>query len=237
MKQCMYKILSYIYRVGLIDNEVVINPTRRELQSSDLDLIVTATKNRLVVMLEGKGNMVSDGILMNAMRKGVGECQKIVNSIAQLQAAKGKPKRPLDPPVEISSEILSGIKSLSEMRLYETFRNHKHDKISRDQMINSIRDDVVDRILSSYPTADRTLISEEFNKFSKEVFRSIIFENERCDGRKHTDLRPISCEVDLYNPLHGSALFQRGQTQVMATVSLDSIESAMKVDPISSLDV
>ena len=57
----------------------------------------------------------------------------------------------------------------------------------------------------------------------------------RCDGRKLTDIRPISCDVDLYRPLHGSALFQRGQTQVVCTVAFDSPESALKSDPVSIL--
>lgn len=188
-------------------------------------------------MLEGKGNMVQMDKLLNAVKKGLGECQTIIRSIGLLQAAKGKPKRLLDPPVEIRPEITSGIKALCEMRLYETFQNQEHDKLSRDQMVNSIRDDAVDRLWTNFPDVDRSLITDEFNRFSKEIFRSVIFQDKRCDGRNHNNLRPISCEVDLYSPLHGSALFQRGQTQVMATVSLDSIESAMKIDPISALDV
>lgn len=198
---------------------------------------MTATKEKLVVMLDGKAKMVTLPSLLNAISKGVGECQKIINSIQQLQKAKGRPKRPLDAPIEMPEEILTGIRSMSEMRLYETFQNNKHDKTSRDQMVALIRNDVIDRVLSSYPDADRTQIHDEFDKLSKGVFRDIIFKDERCDGRKHTQLRPISCETNLFEPLHGSAVFQRGQTQVMATVAFDSIDSAMKMDPMAALDV
>lgn len=191
----------------------------------------------MIVMLEGKGNMIAQQDVIKSIGKGAVECQQIINVINQFQASIGKTKRELQPPPELSSELLSAIKAMCEMRLHETFRNHEHDKLSRDTMVNAIREDVIDRVLSSYPDSDRNLINDEFSKCSKDIFRDIIFNNERCDGRSHTELRPISCEINLHNPLHGSALFQRGQTQVMATVSLDSVDSALKIDPISALDM
>lgn len=223
-------------RLGIIDNETVVNPTRRELQSSSLDLILTATKHNLVVMLEGKANIVPYQSVSKSLRIGVKYCQKIISEIENLQKSFGKEKRTVDEPEPMEQEIIEALKSLCEMRINEIFRNHTHDKMSRDQAIQSVRQDAVNRIWSSYPSLDPALIGDEFNKISKDIFRELIFTEIRCDGRELTDLRNISCEVDLYEPLHGSAIFQRGQTQVMATVALDSVDSALKLDSLAALD-
>ena len=84
--------------------------------------------------------------------------------------------------------------------------------------------------------ASQILIEDIYGSISKDIFRELIFEtNIRCDGRQLSELRSISCEVDVFKPLHGSALFQRGQTQVLGTVTLDSHDSAMKLDQVAML--
>lgn len=181
--------------------------------------------------------MVLQQDLLKAIKKGTQEAQFIIQEIEKVQRANGKAKRTVDPPPILSDEIKDAIKTLGEMRITEVFRNSEHDKLSRDNAINQIRTDVIERTWSNYPESDPILLGEEFNKLSKSIFRGLLFEeNRRCDGRTYDDLRNISCEVDMYKPLHGSALFQRGQTQVLCTVSLDSIESAMKLDSISALE-
>lgn len=224
-------------RLGLCDNEIIVNPTRRELQSSNLDLVVTATKQNLVVMLEGKGNMVLQQDLLKAIKAGTKEAQSVITAIEKLQKSIGKTKSEYEQPQVANEIIIEAVQSMSEMRLRDVFRDEKHDKFSRDQAVSEIRSDVLDRVWSSYPDVEPPLISDAFNKICKQIFRTLIFEEEkRCDGRTYDDLRNISCQVDLYKPLHGSALFQRGQTQVFCTVSLDSVESALKLDTISALE-
>ncbi|XP_053685303.1 polyribonucleotide nucleotidyltransferase 1, mitochondrial [Sabethes cyaneus] len=224
-------------RVGLVDNEIIINPTRKELQLSALDLVVTATKQKLVVMLEGRGNVVNENELRMAIKKGTKEAQLIISGIEKLQKSFGKPKRALDPLPQPEQEIEDAVRTMSEMRLREIFHDFTHDKISRDQAVNNTRTDTIDKVWSSYPSYDPALITDCFNRFVKSVFREMVFEeNRRCDGRNLDDLRKITSTVNLHRPLHGSALFQRGQTQVFATVALDSLESALKLDPITSLD-
>ncbi|KFB35183.1 AGAP010791-PA-like protein [Anopheles sinensis] len=224
-------------RVGLVDNEVIINPTRKEMQLSALDLVVAATRQNLVVMLEGRGNVVNENELRMAIKKGTKEAQLIINGIERLQKAFGKPKRPLDPLPTVDEEIQAAVRTMSEMRLREIFRDFSHDKFSRDQAVSKTRTDTIDKVWSSYSSADPGLISEAFNKFTKHVFREMLLEEDRrCDGRGLDDLRNISCSVNLHKPLHGSALFQRGQTQVFCTVALDSPESALRLDPVASLD-
>ncbi|XP_067618958.1 polyribonucleotide nucleotidyltransferase 1, mitochondrial [Eurosta solidaginis] len=224
-------------RMGFCDGEVITNPTRRELQTSQLDLVVSATKQNLVVMLEGKGNVVLMQDLLKAIKQGTREAQFIINEIERLQKAHGRTKRALDVPPSVEPEISEAVNSMSEMRLREIFKDATHDKLSRDNAVNEVRSNVIDKVWSSYPDTEPSLIAEEFNKICKIIFRELIFEeNRRCDGRDCDSLRNISCQVDLYKPLHGSALFQRGQTQVFCTVALDSHESAMKLDAITSLE-
>ncbi|XP_036323635.1 polyribonucleotide nucleotidyltransferase 1, mitochondrial [Rhagoletis pomonella] len=224
-------------RVGLCDGEIVINPTRRELQTSQLDLVVSATKQNLVVMLEGKGNVVLMQDLLKAIKQGTREAQFIISEIERLQKAYGRSKRAVEVPLAVDTDISEAVKSMSEMRLREIFQDATHDKISRDNAVNDVRSNVIDKVWSSYPDTEPSLIGDEFNKVCKSIFRSLIFEeNKRCDGRDYDSLRNINCQVDLYKPLHGSALFQRGQTQVFCTVSLDSHESAMKLDAITALE-
>lgn len=188
-------------------------------------------------MLEGKGNVVCNNDCIHAIKTAAKECQKIIEAIESLRNAHGKVKRTIEPVPAINEDISESIRLMSEMRLREIFSNQSHDKISRDNAVNEIRDDVVDRVWSANADVDRWVIQNQFNHFCKSIFRTIIFENGRCDGRAHKQLRDISCQVNMYKPLHGCSLFQRGQTQVLSTVSLDSIESALKLDTLSSIDM
>lgn len=221
----------------MIDNEVLVNPTRRELQNSELDLILSATKQDLVVMLEGKASSLPYQQVVTAIRKGLLECRQIIAGIEKMQATHGKPKREIVETEPMQQEVTDALRSMCEMRIRETFTNASHDKMSRDQSINAIRESTVKAVWSSYPEMDPANITDKFNEICKEIFRELIFQDKRCDGRALDELRQISCRVDLYEPLHGSALFQRGQTQVMANVSLDSVESALKLDTMTALDV
>ncbi|XP_019882629.2 polyribonucleotide nucleotidyltransferase 1, mitochondrial [Camponotus floridanus] len=222
-------------RIGMIDNEFIINPTRRQIQDSILNMIVTATKHNLIVMLEGSANEILEQDLKKAIKLGVKECQNIVNAIANLQKAHGKTKRNIET-VEQDNNLINSVKELSETKLREIFSNHAHDKISRDNAINDLRNSVIEALKSDNTDLDVKSAENIFGKITKDLFRTLILDTDvRCDGRSPDGLRDISCQVDLFNPLHGSAVFQRGQTQVMCTVALDSLESALKMDAMSML--
>ncbi|CAG9765903.1 unnamed protein product [Ceutorhynchus assimilis] len=221
-------------RVGMVDEEVVINPTRKELNDSKLNLIISATKKNLVVMLEGN----ADGILLQDLQKsikiGTKETQQIITQIENLQKEFGKPKRSIQAAPTLSEEITEALRSLSSMRVSQILQNYSLDKIERDVALGEVRTNVLEKIRHSFPDADSNLVGEGYNKIVKQTFRELIFEKDiRCDGRHLDELRSISCQVDLYKPLHGSAVFTRGQTQVLCTVTLDSHESAMRLDPLS----
>ena len=220
-------------RVGLIDNTYIINPTKRDLQNSQLNLVLSSMSKNLIVMIEGSANDILEPELRKAIKIGAKECQTIIQSIKKLQSHVGKPKLEINNGSELNNDVEEFVKNFAEHEIREIFSCHSHDKISRDTAIFGLRD----RMLKSITDHNSDFIqnaAKAFNKISKENFRSLVFEtNKRCDGRATDELRDIECQVDLFQPLHGSAFFQRGQTQVLCTVTLDSIESSLKLDNIS----
>ncbi|XP_071869132.1 polyribonucleotide nucleotidyltransferase 1 [Bombus fervidus] len=220
-------------RVGLIDNTYIINPTKRELQNSKLNLVMSSMSKNSIVMIEGSANDILEPELRKAIKIGAKECQIIVQSIKKLRDCVGKPKLEINNGSELNNDVEEFVKNFAEHEIREIFSCHSHDKISRDTAIFGLRD----RMLKSITDRSSDFIqnaAKAFNKISKENFRSLVFEtNKRCDGRAIDELRDIECKVDLFEPLHGSSFFQRGQTQVLCTVTLDSIESSLKLDNIS----
>ncbi|XP_049782136.1 polyribonucleotide nucleotidyltransferase 1, mitochondrial [Schistocerca cancellata] len=224
-------------RIGLVDNEFIVNPTRRELSMSTLNLVVTAARHNLVVMMEAAADNILQQDLLKAIKMGVRECQAVIQGILQLQKHYGKAKRDFTPPGDHPDDIVEAVRSCSEMRLREIFRDYTHDKISRDTAVSDVRTDVAEKMRTTYgETVDMVVVNDCFSRICKDIFRTMVFEeNVRCDGRTLEELRPMSCQVGMYRPLHGSAVFQRGQTQVFCTVALDSPDSALRMDPITTL--
>ncbi|XP_021946408.1 polyribonucleotide nucleotidyltransferase 1, mitochondrial [Folsomia candida] len=248
-------------RVGMIDNELKVNPSRREMSQSILNLVVVATSQNLVVMLDATADCILQQDFLKAIKVGVKECQSIIQGITRLQKEAGKRKRNETAaaaviegqgqeqeatnkenslkieklkPGQIPPDLADAAKTFGELRLKDIFMDHTFDKLGRDNAVSALRSDVVDKLNKNFPNYDPSLISESFSKLTKNVFRQLILdEKTRCDGRSLVQLRNISCDVDLCKPLHGSSLFQRGQTQVFCTVAFDSIDSALKSDPVS----
>ncbi|XP_046971467.1 polyribonucleotide nucleotidyltransferase 1, mitochondrial isoform X2 [Vanessa cardui] len=120
------------------------------------------------------------------------------------------------------------------MKIREILSDFSHDKTSRDHAVSELRQTVLNQLRDT--EADVALLQDSFNANLRQIFRDMIFETDvRCDGRGLDDLRKISCEVGLYEPLHGSAVFQRGQTQVLCTVAFDSPDSALKMDTLTMI--
>ena len=165
-------------RVGLCDNEVVINPTRKELPQSALNLVVSATRHNLVVMLEAAADNVLQQDFLKGIKAGVKECQNVIQAIQQLQKHYGKAKREFEPSSIPNKDITDAVKSMSEMRLREIFRDHTHDKLSRDIAVSAVRTDVIDKLKQSFSeSVDINAIIESFNQVCKQTFRSLIFED------------------------------------------------------------
>lgn len=163
-------------RVGLHGSDILINPTRREQSQSSLDLVVTATSQNLVVMLEAAADNVLQQDFLKAIKTGVKECQHVINAIIQLQKLHGKVKREYVPQTCFKEDIFESVRSCAEMRLREIFRDYNHDKISRDVAVSNLRNEVVDTVKQSVTDCNESTILESFNKIGKDVFRALIFE-------------------------------------------------------------
>lgn len=222
-------------RVGMIDGEMLINPTRKEMNSSTLNLIVAGAPSSQVVMIEASAENILQQDFCHAVKVGVKHTNQIVLAIQQLAREQKVTKRTPVKIFSVPAVMVEHVRQLASKRIYAVFTDYSHDKISRDEAINKVRLETEMELKEKFPEADVFEVMESFNTVSKEVFRNLILhEYKRCDGRELTALRDISCEVDLFKPLHGSALFQRGQTQVLCSVTFDSLESSIKADIITT---
>lgn len=221
-------------RIGMLGDDLVINPTRQELQNSSMNLVVTGMKSK-VVMIEGSFNDLNANIVMHSIKTGLKEIQKIITVIQGLALQCGKVKKRSTASV-IQQELVDYLISHHLEDLKCILKDFSLNKQTRDQAVSSLRQSITTEMKHKGVTDDERSIRKAFTAFLEDVFRNLIFEtNVRCDGRGLDEIRDISCEVDLYKPLHGSALFQRGQTQVLCTVALDSPQSAVKTDSYTIL--
>lgn len=164
-------------RIGMIDNEFIFNPTRRQIQDSILNLIITATKHNLIVMLEGSANEILEQELKKAIKLGVKECQSIINAIANLQKVYGKTKRKIETNEQSQDDDLTSfVKQFSETKLRDIFSEHAHDKISRDHAINDLRNNVMEALKDANSDFDVKSAERIFGKITKDVFRTLILE-------------------------------------------------------------
>lgn len=165
-------------RVGYIDNEVLVNPSRQDLKESSLNLIIACAQQNLVVMLEGSAENILEPDLRKALKTGAKESQNVIKAIQNLQKIIGKPKRTIAASPETSKEIVEHLKSLCESKIRDIFSNYTHDKASRDNAVNNLRIEVLKEIKSNYPEADERLTAAAFYELSQKIFRSLIFESD-----------------------------------------------------------
>uniref|UniRef100_A0A9L0SW67 Polyribonucleotide nucleotidyltransferase 1, mitochondrial n=1 Tax=Equus caballus TaxID=9796 RepID=A0A9L0SW67_HORSE len=186
-------------RIGMIDGECVVNPTRKEMSSSTLNLVVAGAPKSQIVMLEASAENILQQDFCHAIKVGVKYTQQIIQGIQQLVKEIGVTKRTPQKLFIPSPEIVKHTHKLAMERLYAVFTDYEHDKISRDEAVNKIRLDTEEQLKEKFPEVDPYEIIESFNVVSKEVFRSIILnEYKRCDGRDLTSLRNINCEFPPY---------------------------------------
>lgn len=225
-------------RMGLVGENIVTNPSRKELDNSRLNLVISANRLGNITMLEGFSR---EPILMpdvqKAIKGGVKECQAIIQTIQELQNSIGKPKRILDlSGVTPSEEQTKFTYTIAGQEVRKILSNHTYDKIERDQVMTQVRQEAEEKFNQSFPDANNTIFNNTFAQLVREMYTQILNETQiRCDGRKLDEIRTISCKVDLYKPLHGSAIFQRGQTQVLCSTTFDSPDAAFRSDSMTVL--
>ncbi len=209
--------------VGYINGELVLNPTLAELESSQLDLVVAST-GKAIVMLEAGAKEVSEEILPRAIQFGFEANQDIIRLQEQVQQACGKPKEEVPVPEanpEIASAVASAIGDELPAVLAET------EKSIREEKLFALKRKLVESMGETYAQAD---ILAAFEARAKAEVRNNLLAGKRLNDRALNEVRPISVEVGLLPRTHGSALFSRGQTQVLTIVTLGSTRQEQQLD-------
>lgn len=222
-------------RVALIDGEYVVNPTKSALENAELDIIVAATLDN-VMMVEGEAKECSEKELVKAIQ--VGHEAIKVQCNAQLELAKKVGEKALKKRevelVEEDEALMKEIAAFAKDKIYEVAKAAL-DKQSRKDRFSEIKDSLVETFTEQkgeeYMEEQEGKVKEYFEKLKKEVIRNMVLEEKvRLDGRKYDEVRPIWTEIDYLPSTHGSAIFNRGETQALASLTLGTKQDEMMID-------
>jgi polyribonucleotide nucleotidyltransferase len=215
-------------RVGRVHGELKANPTREELQESDINLIVAGSKDA-VVMVEGGGLFVREEEMLEAIFFGHKAMQPIIDLQMKLGEAVGVPKRPVASR-EVDQDLANQIEAMAAERMKEAVQIPK--KLERHDALETIKADVLAAI--GQDDADRSgEVYDIFHALERRIIRNLaIKEGRRIDGRLFDQIRPIQCEVGVLPRTHGSALFTRGETQALGIVTLGSTGDEQRVETL-----
>jgi len=216
-------------RVGRIDGELIINPTMEQLKSSDIDMVIGASEDS-VMMVEGEMSEISEEEMVEAI-KFAHEAIK-VQCAAQVRLAEAfgkKETREYEPEVE-DEDLQKKVYDLAYDKVYAVAKagSAKHE---RSAAFEEIKEEIKATFSEEELEEIGGLVSKYYHKAEKEAVRNLTLEEGlRLDGRKTTDIRPIWCEVDYLPSVHGSSIFTRGETQALATVTLGTSREANQID-------
>jgi len=215
--------------VGLVDGQLIINPTIEQHHDSDLHLVVAGTKEA-IMMVEGHANEVPENIMLDAIFFAHEEIKRLVAFQEPIYAELSKPKMDVAA-LPIDEDMTAAVKSFGQSRLEEAVKNP--DKKSREAHMDEARAAILSHFKEIYPEQDKNIASI-VDKQMKEIVRNMILEDgDRVDGRKLDEIRPISCEVGFLPRPHGTGLFTRGQTQVLSVVTLGPLRENQLLDGLT----
>ena len=217
--------------VGLVDSELVLNPTLEQRAKTDLVLTVAGTAEK-IVMIEAGANEVPEDKMLEAIMTGHEEIKKMVAFIDDIRAQIGKPKFEFESQ-EVDHDMFDAIEEFAADRV--KFALDTNDKNVRDARLAPIVDDIHAKFDEVYPEKI-AMIDECIYKLQKEIVRAWLYEGKRVDGRGIDEIRPLAAEVGLLPRVHGSGLFTRGQTQVLTIATLGSVSEAQRIDGLDEED-
>ena len=221
--------------VGLVNGEIVINPTEAQRKVSDLNLTVAGTAEK-VAMIEAGANEVPDDVMLEAIKKGHEEIKKVCQFIQKMKDEIGKPKfayKSFAVDHDLYEELEKDYTEKMKIAVQEI------DKDTRDNNVAALTEEIENALAEKLGEEEfekrKQEIGEAVYKLEKKCVRDMIFyEHKRVDGRAIDEIRPLSCEVGLLPRTHGSALFTRGQTQVMSIVTLGMKSEEQELDGIDT---
>ena len=214
-------------KVGLVNGELVFNPTSEQRKVSDLDVTVVSTGKK-VVMIEAGANEVPNDVMFEAIRSAHEENQKQIALINQMVSEIGKPKFEY-PHADFDQELFDKIVAATMDDAKAAMDTD--DKNVREARWNQLIEKWHELFLEDYPNMDQYL-DEITYKFQKKIVKAWLLEGHRVDGRQKNEIRPLDAEVGVLPRVHGSGLFTRGQTQVLSVATLDTLSANQKLDTI-----
>lgn len=216
--------------VGLVDGEIVINPTKEQRENSKLSLTVASTED-LIPMIEAGAYEISDETMYNAILKAHETNKEVIKFINEIKSEIGKPKfsyESSNPTEEMFEAVKNYVEEDVKVALFT------NDKTVRDENLLPIYEKVHAKFDEVYPEETKLLDDCMYMLQKKIVRHWLIDEEKRVDGRKMDEIRPLSAEVALLPRVHGSGMFTRGQTQVLTTLTLGPVSDRQLLDGIDS---
>ncbi len=230
-------------RLGRVDGQFVVNPTHKQLAVSDLNLLLGGHKDALNMIEVGAGEL-SEKVIADAVTAAQSIVGEVCELIGQLHRIAGVEKE--TPLLKFDEQLYSQMHSQIADKLYEL------KQIPAKQKRNAAVEELFEQIASQYcpdepvstvaetgspegvprttPKFDKAMVKRIFGKIEGEVVRKMLLEGKRCDGRRYDEIRPISCEVGILPRTHGSAIFTRGETQALVSITLGTIRDAQIID-------
>ncbi len=223
--------------VGLIGDEFIINPTEAQRAESRMHLSVAGTFDA-IMMVEAGAKEVPEEQMLDAIMFGHEEIQRIVAMIEEFRAdalAAGIAQNKIDvEPIELPEDLVADVEATAHDELKEALQIV--NKQARDEAVSAVKDKAVEALIEKYPEQEEDLRAA-LEAMMKQIVRKLItLEHKRPDGRAITEVRPLTCEVDLLPRAHGSAVFTRGQTQIMSVTTLGSLRDNQLLDGIENVD-
>ncbi len=214
-------------RVGRVNGEFVVNPTTQQIKESDIELVVAGTADS-IMMVEGESKEIGESDLLDALKFAQAEIKKLIQIQLELKAEVGKTKWEVAP-VEVDEALKKDVYNLA----YEKFKEivysvlAKEERSSKNKELSAF---VNESLAEKYPEQEK-IIGEILHDLEKDLMRNrILSEGMRLDGRNTKQIRPISIELGLLPRTHGSALFTRGETQSLTTVTLGTKSDEQIID-------
>src|ERR1700759_5498205 len=221
-------------RVGLLDGQLVANPTVADQKKSSMNIVIAGTEEA-IVMVESGALEVSEEAVVEALEFGHAQIKKIVGAIKEL-SAQLKIKKVTVAPLAFDESIYKDLEKKYGARLHDAVDTEKHPKKESYALIDALKDEVKESVPEE-EEEKRTLAKRAFERLRENIFRDdVLNKRRRPDGRAFDQIRQITCEVGLLPRVHGSALFTRGETQALATLTLGTKEDMQRLDLLFEQD-
>ncbi|RUO25268.1 polyribonucleotide nucleotidyltransferase [Aliidiomarina minuta] len=216
-------------RVGVINNEYVLNPTTTELLTSDLDLVVAGTQ-AAVLMVESEANLLSEEAMLGAVMYGHEQMQTAISAINEFAAEVNTPKWEWTAPVQ-NEELKAAVKELAESKIGEAYL--QTDKTERRDALSLVRTDMMEALRAKFEDLNEKEASDIFHALESQVVRGRVIAGEpRIDGREPDMVRGLDMATGVLPRTHGSAVFTRGETQALVVATLGTERDAQNIDEI-----